>query len=174
MTTDTNEQATAPPEPETDPACDRRTALSSLIFGGLMLVAGPVMVVDARGLPDDGSAMGPAATPFALGVLLGITGLWLLLRSWRELRAATRGTPLRDYAVLRVTALAAALVAFALLLPVIGYVLGSAALFVGTALLLGGPHGWRLYASGWALAAFTFVIFDRVIGLTLPTGPWGF
>ncbi|GAA2215021.1 hypothetical protein GCM10009850_104880 [Nonomuraea monospora] len=174
MTTGTNEETTASIEPEPDLTCDRRTALSSAIFGGLMVVAGPVMIADARRLPDDGSAMGPAVMPFTLGVLLALTGLWLALRSLRDLRTATRGHPLRSHAALRVGALAAALVAFALLLPVIGYVVGSAALFVVTALLLGAPHGWRLYAGGWSLAALAFLVFDRVIGLTLPTGPWGF
>ncbi|MEV0618465.1 tripartite tricarboxylate transporter TctB family protein [Nonomuraea sp. NPDC050404] len=174
MTTDTNQQVAEPAEPEPDLSCDRRTARSSLIFGALMVVAGIVMIIDARRLPGDGSAMGPAAMPLAVGVLLALTGLWLALRSLRDLRAAVPGQPLREHAALRVAALAAVLVAFALLLPVVGYVLGSAALFVATALLLGGPHGWRLYAVGWSLAAIAFVVFDRLIGLTLPTGPWGF
>ncbi|MFC5827966.1 tripartite tricarboxylate transporter TctB family protein [Nonomuraea insulae] len=174
MTTDTNEQVSDTAEPEQDPSCDRRTALSSLAFGGLMVVAGPVMIANASGLPADGSAMGPAVTPIALGVLLALTGFWLVLRSLRDLRSATRGRPLRRHAALRVGALAAVLVAFALLLPVVGYVVGSTGLFVATALLLGGPHGWRLYACGWSLAAIAFVLFDRLIGLTLPTGPWGF
>ncbi|MFC4010100.1 tripartite tricarboxylate transporter TctB family protein [Nonomuraea purpurea] len=162
-------------EHEPDPGRDRRAALSSLIFGGLMVVAGPVMIVDARGLPDAG-AMGPAAAPLALGVLLGLTGFWLVLRSLRELRStsATRERAMRGRAALKVGALAGVLVAFALLLPVVGYVVGSAVLFVATALLLGAPHGWRLYACGWSLAALAFVTFDRLIGLTLPTGPWGF
>ncbi|MBB6553683.1 tripartite tricarboxylate transporter TctB family protein [Nonomuraea rubra] len=174
MTTGMNEQATAAAEPEPDLSCDRRTALSSAIFGGLMVVAGPVMIVDARRLPGDGSAMGPAVMPFALGVLLALTGFWLMWRSLRDLRSAVRGHPLRSHAALRVGGLAAALVAFAAVLPFIGYVAASAALFVVTALLLGAPHGWRLYAGGWALAALAFLTFDRLIGLTLPTGPWGF
>jgi putative tricarboxylic transport membrane protein len=29
-------------------------------------------------------------------------------------------------------------------------------------------------AYGWALAATVFLVFDRLIGLTLPAGPWGF
>ncbi|GAA4972050.1 putative tricarboxylic transport membrane protein [Nonomuraea thailandensis] len=174
MTTQTNEPAPAPAEPEPDLSCDRRTAISSAIFGGLMVVAGPVMIVDARRLPGDAGAMGPAVMPLALGVLLALTGFWLMLRSLRDLRTAVRGHPLRSHAALRVGALAAALAAFALLLPVLGYVLGSAALFVVTALLLGAPHGWRLYAGGWTLAALAFLTFDRLIGLTLPAGPWGF
>ena len=70
--------------------------------------------------------------------------------------------------------LVAALLLFALLLPLLGYVVSSAALFVAAALLLGAPRGWKVVAYGWTLAAVVFLIFDRLIGLTLPTGPWGF
>lgn len=71
-------------------------------------------------------------------------------------------------------ALVAALVGFALLLPLLGYVVTSTGLFVAAALLLGAPRGWPVVAYGWALAAIVFLVFDRLIGLTLPTGPWGF
>ena len=27
---------------------------------------------------------------------------------------------------------------------------------------------------GWTLAAVVFLVFDVLIGLSLPTGPWGF
>ena len=70
--------------------------------------------------------------------------------------------------------LVAALLLFAVLLPVLGYVVSSAALFVAAALLLGAPRGWTVVAYGWALAAVVFLVFDRLIGLTLPAGPWGF
>jgi putative tricarboxylic transport membrane protein len=68
----------------------------------------------------------------------------------------------------------AALVAFALLLPVLGFVVTSTALFVAAAILLGSPHFWPTVAYGWALSAIVFLLFDRLIGLSLPTGPWGF
>lgn len=76
--------------------------------------------------------------------------------------------------LVRLAAMVALLVGFALLLPVLGYVVSSAALFTGAALLLGAPSTWRTLAYGWTLAAVVFLVFDRLIGLTLPTGPWGF
>lgn len=50
----------------------------------------------------------------------------------------------------------------------------SAALFTAAAVLLGAPRFGRTVAYGWALAAIVFLVFDRLIGLSLPTGPWGF
>ncbi|WP_345713715.1 tripartite tricarboxylate transporter TctB family protein, partial [Kineococcus glutinatus] len=68
----------------------------------------------------------------------------------------------------------ALLVAFALLLQPLGYVLTSALLFAGAALLLGADSPRRALCYGWTLAALVFCVFDRLIGLSLPTGPWGF
>jgi putative tricarboxylic transport membrane protein len=67
-----------------------------------------------------------------------------------------------------------ALVVFAFLLPVVGFVVTSTVLFVAAAMLLGAPELWRTVAFGWALSAIVFLVFDRLIGLSLPTGPWGF
>jgi putative tricarboxylic transport membrane protein len=90
------------------------------------------------------------------------------------LARATPSAPLQPGAAWRVLGLVAALVAFALLLPVLGYVVCAAALFVAAAWLLDAPRDWRVPVWGWALAAVVFLVFDRLIGLTLPTGPWGF
>jgi putative tricarboxylic transport membrane protein len=57
---------------------------------------------------------------------------------------------------------------------VLGFVVTSTALFVAAAMLLGAPRTWHILAYGWALSAIVFLVFDRLIGLTLPSGPWGF
>ncbi|MCI2418136.1 tripartite tricarboxylate transporter TctB family protein [Saccharopolyspora sp. K220] len=156
------------------PAPDRRTVLASGAFGALMLLGAVLVIVDAARLPDSSSAMGPAAMPMIVGVLLGIVGIGLLAQARIKLAAATTGTAWQSRAGLRVLALVGVLVLFAVLLPLLGYVVTSAGLFVGTALLLGAPRTWQLVAYGWALAATVFLVFDRLIGLSLPSGPWGF
>ncbi|WP_406690204.1 tripartite tricarboxylate transporter TctB family protein [Saccharopolyspora sp. ID03-671] len=140
-----------------------------------MVVAAILVITDAIALPDTGKGVaGPATVPLVLGSLLGVVGIGLVARSSAELRSAAAGVPLRSRSALRLCALVAALVAFALLLPVLGYVVTSAGLFIAAALLLGAPRGWHVVAHGWSLAALVFLVFDRLIGLTLPTGPWGF
>ena len=128
------------------------------------------MIIDALRLPETSEAVGPAAVPLPVGVLLGVVGVALLVQARVELGAAVPGPAWQPRAGL----LVAALVAYAVLLPLLGFVVTSAALFVVAAILLGAPHFWRTVAYGWALAAIGFLVFDRLIGLTLPTGPWGF
>jgi putative tricarboxylic transport membrane protein len=144
------------------------------VFGGLLLLAGVVVVVDALRLPRTTAVIPPAAVPLPVGVLLGVVGVALVVRSRRALAGAAPGEPREPGGALRVFALVLAIVAFALLLPLLGYVVCSAALFSVAAMLLGAPRTWQTVAAGWALAALVFLVFDRLIGLTLPAGPWGF
>jgi putative tricarboxylic transport membrane protein len=169
--TETQDTTTAPP-PESAP--DRNTVLASAVFGGVMLVGAVLVIVDALRLPETSEAVGPAAVPLPIGVLLGVVGAALLVQSRAQLRGASRESTWQPRAGLKLLAMIVALVAFAVLLPVLGYVVSSAALFVAAAMLLGAPHFWRTVAYGWALAAIVFLVFDRLIGLSLPTGPWGF
>ena len=148
--------------------------LASAAFGTVMLVAAVLVIVDAARLPETSEAVGPAAVPLPVGVLLGVVGVALLAQARFQYGAAGRETTWQPRAGLRVLAMVAALVAYAVLLPLLGFVVTSAALFVGAVMLLGAPEFWRTVAYGWALAAIVFLVFDRLIGLTLPTGPWGF
>jgi putative tricarboxylic transport membrane protein len=135
-----------------------------------MVAGGVVVLVDAAGLRGSDDAVGPAAAPTLIGILLVLVGGALAVQARRFLRTPKIET--RRW--WRLAAMVAVLLAFALLLPVIGYVLSSAALFTAAALLLGAPHPARIAAYGWTLAVLVFLLFDHVIGLALPTGPWGF
>lgn len=169
--TDIQDTTTTEP-PEHVP--DRNTVLASAAFGAIMLVAAVLVIVDAIRLPETSGSVGPAAVPTVVGVLLGIVGAALLVQSRTQYAAASHETTFQPRAGLRLLAMVVALVAFAVLLPVLGYVVSSAALFIAAAALLGAPAFWRTVAYGWALAAILFLVFDRLIGLSLPTGPWGF
>jgi putative tricarboxylic transport membrane protein len=160
-------------EPARTPV-DRHTVLATAAFGALMLLAAVLVIVDAVRLPATSAAVGPAAVPLPVGVLLGAVGGGLLVQARIDARRAAPGGEWQPRAGLRVLALVATLIGFAVLLPVLGYVVTSTGLFVAAALLLGAPRDWRVVAWGWALAAVVFLVFDRLIGLTLPAGPWGF
>jgi len=153
---------------------DRREVLASGAFGVMMLVAAVLVIVDAVRLPATSEAVGPAAVPLPVGVLLGVVGAALLVRARLQLATAVEQHPWQPGAGVRVLGMVAALVGFALLLPLLGYVVTAAALFGAAALLLGAPHPLRTLTYGWALAAIVFLVFDRLIGLSLPAGPWGF
>ncbi|GAA0799857.1 tripartite tricarboxylate transporter TctB family protein [Spirilliplanes yamanashiensis] len=153
---------------------DRSTLLASAALGAVMLVGAVVVLVDAASLRPSDEVVGPAAAPTAAGILLGVLGALLVLQAVTRLRSATARQALPHRRLLRLAAMVALLVAFALLLPFAGYVVSSALLFTGAALLLGAPHPVRTAAYGWTLAGVVFLVFDRLIGLALPAGPWGF
>jgi putative tricarboxylic transport membrane protein len=153
---------------------DRSTLLASAALGILMMVGAVVVLIDAASLRPSDEFVGPAVAPTAVGILLGLLGTLLVLQAVRHLRTATARQALPHRRLLRLAAMVALLVAFAVLLPIVGYVVASALLFTGAALLLGAPHPARAAAYGWTLAGLVFLIFDRLIGLALPTGPWGF
>ena len=187
-----------PDRPGPDPSTLRATA----IFGALMVVAAFIMIIDASRLRDTSAAIGPNVVPMVVGVLLGVIGAGLLVQSRSALRPsslpssslppsapppshddpAAADRPAGEVPALDgpaggwrgVLILVATLLAFSVLLPVLGFVVSSTALFVVAALLLGAPRRWTVLAYGWALSALVFLVFDRLIGLSLPTGPWGF
>jgi putative tricarboxylic transport membrane protein len=169
--TDTQDVETTPPQ---KPGPDRRTVLATAAFGAVLVIAAVLVIVDAVRLPETSEAVGPAAVPLPVGALLGVIGVGLLVQARSQLRSAVRGAPWPPKAGLRLLGMVAALVAFALLLPWLGFVVTSAALFVAAAMLLGAPRFLSTVAYGWALSAIVFLVFDRLIGLSLPTGPWGF
>jgi len=157
-----------------------------------MVVGAVVMIIDASRLRDTSAAIGPNVVPMVVGVLLGVVGAGLLVQSRSALRPsspppshddpAAADRPAAEVPALDgpaggwrgVLILVVTLLAFSVLLPVVGFVVSSTALFVVAALLLGAPRRWTVVAYGWALAALVFLVFDRLIGLSLPTGPWGF
>jgi putative tricarboxylic transport membrane protein len=153
---------------------DRRVVLATAAFGALMVVVAAVVLVDAASLAEADEAVGPAAVPTLVGVLLAVVGAALLVRALVDLRTATAGPRLPRERLLRLLAMVGVLLAFTVLLPVVGYVVAAAGLFTGAAVLLGAPHPLRTLAYGWTLAAVAYLLFDQLIGVSLPTGPWGF
>jgi putative tricarboxylic transport membrane protein len=166
---ETTETAATPPGTN-----ERREVLAAGGFGAVMLVAAVLVIVDAVRLPETSGAVGPAAVPLPVGVLLGAVGAALVVRARLQLRTAVDGEPWQSGAGARLLGMVVALIGFAVLLPWLGYVVTSAALFTAAGTLLGAPRFWRTVAYGWALAAIVFLVFDRLIGLSLPAGPWGF
>jgi hypothetical protein len=105
---------------------DRSTLLASAALGLVMMIGAVVVLVDAASLRPSDEVVGPAAAPTAVGILLGALGALLVLQSGRHLRTATAQQALPHRRLLRLAAMVAVLVAFALLLPILGYVVSSA------------------------------------------------
>ncbi|PRX97259.1 tripartite tricarboxylate transporter TctB family protein [Allonocardiopsis opalescens] len=166
----------APAAVAADPPEDRRTVLGGGALGLLLLVGAVLVLAEAAALhaATDATPLGPAVFPALVGALMAVVGVALVVRAARRLGAAPSSEPIPLSRVLRLAGLLVLLVGFAVALPLAGYVVSSTALFTGAALLLGAPRPWHTLAYGWTLVAVVYLVFDRLIGLTLPAGPWGF
>ena len=70
--------------------------------------------------------------------------------------------------------LVAALFVFAIINPFLGYVVSATLLFGMTAIVLGAPDRAKAFAYGFIVAGTVYLLFDVLIGISLPAGIWGF
>ena len=157
-----------------DVANDRRTALATMILGAVLFVVAVVVVVQAARLDNGDETVGPATAPWVVGVLLGATAILLVIRGRRDMGFWEYEPHAERQDWLRLLAMIGILVAFAVIMPWLGYVLSATLLFGATAILLGAPHRAVSFAYGFCVAAIVFLLFDVLIGISLPAGPWGF
>ena len=153
---------------------DRTTALATMIFGGVLLVLSVAVIVQAVRLDNGGNTVGPATAPWVVGVSLLIVGVLTVVRGRRDMGVweASEHTTGQDWR--RLGILVAALLAFAILIPFLGYVVSGTLLYGATASALGAPRRAEMFAVGFSVAAVVWLLFDVGIGISLPAGPWGF
>ena len=157
-----------------DVADDRTTALATMIFGGVLLVLSVAVIVQAVRLDNGGNTVGPATTPWVIGVSLLLVGVLTVVRGRRDMGVweVSEHTTSQDWR--RLGVLVAALLAFAVLIPFVGYVVSGTLLYGATASALGAPRRAQMFAVGFCVAAVVWLLFDVGIGISLPAGPWGF
>jgi putative tricarboxylic transport membrane protein len=145
--------------------------VSDRVFGALALILAIAYGLHARtfksGLQVAMDPLGPSTFPYLLAVVLGIAGIYLIVRPdpsphWPDRRH-----------LLEMAAVIVVLCLYALTLEEIGFILAT---FVAVAIL-----GWRLGArpvhalvNGVAVAVALYGLFDQVLGLPLPSGLLGF
>jgi putative tricarboxylic transport membrane protein len=151
---------------------ERRTALATVILGGVLVVMGVVVLIQASRVGDSRQVVDAGTMPWVVGVLLFLVGVALALRARRDLGAAPPTSDTQDWA--RLGVMLVALVVFAVVISLLGYVVSATLLFGVTAVVLGSPARLRSFAYGFCVAALVFLAFDVGIGISLPTGPWGF
>lgn len=144
-----------------------------IIVGGF----GTAVVLHAGGFPEmAGMEYGPEFFPTLIGAAFIIIGATLVVSSFVK-SAAERG-PLvalpawaRDpIAVLRAAGVLAAVVAFALLSPIAGFLLTTIAITAGLLVLMGA--GWRVVIPmSMALPLVLYYVFSTTLRVPLPRGP---
>jgi len=111
--------------------------------------------------------LGPKAFPIIIGSVLGLAGLYPLFRP----DPAPSWPPLKGF--LEIAVAVAVMVAYALLLPEVGFVIATAV----AASILAWRLGCRMVRAvivGISISLGIYVIFHLILNLSLARGPWGF
>lgn len=177
MTTPTPARPASAPAPGARAGARPRWLTAELVPPVLLLGLGGVVVAQAAtiAVPISAGTVGPRAFPYAVGVLLLLTGAGLLVQVLRGARAeledgedvdASRST---DWPT--VAKLVASFVLLAVLVEPLGWPVAATVLFTGVAWSLGARPWWRAALVGVVLAVLTHVLFTRVLGIFLPAGP---
>jgi putative tricarboxylic transport membrane protein len=112
-----------------------------------------------------GGGPGPGVLPAALGALLLGIGARLAVTTWRE-------RP--EFGILwRVGVLALALVAYAVVLDPLGYVIATAATMVVLLVTFNERRRAMLAVLGVAGAVGSYALFNTALHVPLPPDPWG-
>lgn len=123
-------------------------------------------------LPGVFDLMGPDRYLLAIGILLLLLGLGLIAQGARQLRAAagTRTSPAATEAVHTHLWLLAAIVLYAVLMPVAGYTIATLAFFLAAFRIMGmRSWGWTIGSASVVTASFAW-IFLRAADMPLPRG----
>jgi len=151
---------------------------SELGICALLAVLGVLVLVDAINIPTDFAQrgpVGPKAVPVVVGVLLLVVAVLLARDVLRGGRGEAEGGEDVDLSApsdwRTVLLLSAAFLANAALIGVVGFPISGAILFWGAAYALGSRAFVRDPLIAAAMSIVTFVLFDNLLGVSLPGGP---
>ncbi|MGI5505731.1 tripartite tricarboxylate transporter TctB family protein [Lentzea sp. CA-135723] len=148
--------------------------LEEYAFGGLVAAIGVFTLVDATTIAArDDNVVGPRAFPYAVGVLLVVTGIVAIVATARgKLGEAEEGEDVDENVRtdwITVGKLVAVLIAHLVLIDLVGWPVAAALLFFGAAWTLGATW-WRALPIAIVLALVVQVVFAYGLGLSLPAG----
>jgi putative tricarboxylic transport membrane protein len=142
---------------------------SDRILGAACVVAAIAMGWAAQGYAAQISyePVGPRAFPMLLAIMIGLAGVWLVIRPSSHSAAIAAG---------RLGALAGcvvAIVVYALLFQTLGFTLATTLMAVPVGMAFGGT--WRRsLAGGLGLGLGLYLLFDKLLDVVLPTGVLSF
>ena len=159
---------------------DRLLAVGAALFAGT-LVAG------ARGIEDSllSDSVGAGGVPQAVGITMAIAAVALFAKSFRGAvpasAAEAKDTVAKDAKEMPWPAVAARsaglvliLVAYGLLLPVLGYAATVSLLVLASGRLAGAPFKPPLLLYGALSGPLLWAVFDRALQVRMPVGSlWG-
>ena len=141
---------------------DRLFGLAALLLAGLMTWG--ASVIEESFIQDP---LGPKAFPWVIAVVLAITGLFMIVKPDDDPEWPTRQK------FLRIIWSVVAMVLYAELLPIVGFVVTTAAVAAFLAWQLG-ANLLQAAVGGVVISGGIYVVFHLVLGLSLARGTLGF
>jgi putative tricarboxylic transport membrane protein len=137
----------------------------ALVLLGILILAGTLSITVAPAY----SRVGPRVFPFVVAAGIIVLGVFYALESWKGAQ-----TPAEDHAVniWPIMFISGGIVADALLMPSLGFILTSTMLFVLVAVGFGSRRYLRDALIGLVLSAAAYATFMYGLGLKLPAGPF--
>lgn len=132
---------------------------------GMLVVAG-IALAEALRFPESaGDIPGPALAPLLVAGALSLVAIGLLFQRGEGSDPAAPGEP---WPILGM--LLAAMCGYALLMPLLGFISGTAILLTACLKIFGHPVGARGWAFGLGAAFFIWIVFDKLMRVPLPQG----
>jgi putative tricarboxylic transport membrane protein len=153
-------------------------AHAEFVVVAFLVVLGILVITDTAAMSTaftQRGPVGPKAVPFVVGGLLLVTAALLAVdvaRGGRGEAEAGEDIDLDSPVGWRtVLLLAAAFLANIVLIEPLGFPISGMVLFWGSAFALGSRHHVRDGVISLALSVLTYLLFERVLGVPLPSGP---
>ncbi|WP_411036442.1 tripartite tricarboxylate transporter TctB family protein [Shinella sp. BYT-45] len=146
----------------------RRPDRAAFIIAPVLFVLAAVIWWDAGRLAEmsNYSRIGPATVPHLVAVGLALLAIWTGFEAWRG--DFPEREPIEAKPVIFIVA---GLAAQMLLLKTAGFSIATGALFALTAFGFGKRKLWISLPVGIALSFAVYIIFGRLLQLSLPAGP---
>ena len=148
---------------------DRLLAVLAAAFAASLIAA-------ARGIEDSllSDAVGAGGVPQAVGVAMAVVALALFAKSFRAGPSSTANERSGWPALLRTGGLVGVLLAYALLLPWLGYALTVSLLVLASGRLAGAAWQRPLWLCAAVAGPGLWLLFDRLLQVRMPLGSlWG-
>ncbi|MBO4424643.1 MAG: tripartite tricarboxylate transporter TctB family protein [Spirochaetales bacterium] len=148
---------------------DRYLSLFYILFGVVVIiVAANIKTMFAVASEDTG----PKFFPYIVGVCMCLCGIGKFFSS-KDKKAKQFVKSKKDW--LRIILISSILLAYAILIKYLGYVICSTALLISLAILLADekkPKTWKVIVFSVAVVAVVFIMFKYVLKISLPEGIW--
>ncbi len=143
--------------------------MSDRIFGGIGLALAVFFIWGATQIELSfiSDPVGPRKFPILIGIILGLASLAVLIRPDAAPAWPTAGR------LIEIAVSAAVMVAYALALPEIGFVIATTLAAAFLTWRLGTRPLWAVVAGGLT-ALGIYAVFHLILGLSLARGPLGF